>query len=136
MSLSNFTPWTMRALSFSMVTALVVNVPGSDTELNQALEKAGRVADFLEMAELLVTDALHCQPEHARPLAQLVHEKTSGNPFFAIQFLTTLAEDGLLSFDPAVPAWQWDIDRIRARNYTDNVVEFMTAKLKRLNPFA
>jgi succinate dehydrogenase / fumarate reductase flavoprotein subunit len=36
-----------------------VNVPGSDTELNQALEKAGRVADFLELAELMCIDALH-----------------------------------------------------------------------------
>jgi len=36
-----------------------VNVPGSDTELNQALEKAGRVADFLELAELMCVDALH-----------------------------------------------------------------------------
>jgi succinate dehydrogenase / fumarate reductase, flavoprotein subunit len=36
-----------------------VNVPGSDAELNQALEKAGRVADFLELAELMCTDALH-----------------------------------------------------------------------------
>jgi succinate dehydrogenase / fumarate reductase flavoprotein subunit len=36
-----------------------VNVPGSDAELNQALEKAGRVADFLELAELLCRDALH-----------------------------------------------------------------------------
>jgi succinate dehydrogenase / fumarate reductase flavoprotein subunit len=36
-----------------------VNVPGSDVELNQALEKAGRVADFLELAELLCRDALH-----------------------------------------------------------------------------
>ncbi|HEX6533796.1 MAG TPA: fumarate reductase/succinate dehydrogenase flavoprotein subunit [Gemmatimonadaceae bacterium] len=36
-----------------------VNVPGSDAELNQALEKAGRVADFLELAELICTDALH-----------------------------------------------------------------------------
>jgi succinate dehydrogenase / fumarate reductase flavoprotein subunit len=36
-----------------------VNVPGSDVELNQALEKAGRVADFLEFAELMCTDALH-----------------------------------------------------------------------------
>ena len=36
-----------------------VNVPGSDTELNQALEKAGRVADFLEFAELMCVDALH-----------------------------------------------------------------------------
>jgi succinate dehydrogenase / fumarate reductase flavoprotein subunit len=36
-----------------------VNVPGSDAELNQALEKAGRVADFLEFAELMCLDALH-----------------------------------------------------------------------------
>lgn len=36
-----------------------VNVPGSDADLNQALERAGRVADYLEFAELLVTDALH-----------------------------------------------------------------------------
>jgi predicted ATPase len=48
----------------------------------------------------LVADALHCEPEHARPLAQLVQEKTGGNPFFAIQFFTALAEEGLLSFDP------------------------------------
>jgi succinate dehydrogenase / fumarate reductase flavoprotein subunit len=36
-----------------------VNVPGSDAELNQALEKAGRLADFLELAELMCRDALH-----------------------------------------------------------------------------
>jgi PAS domain S-box-containing protein len=80
----------------------------------------------------LVADALHCAPARARPLAQLVHEKTGGNPFFANQFLTALAEEGLLRFDPAAPAWQWDIGRIRARNYTDNVVDLMTAKLQRL----
>ncbi len=36
-----------------------INVPGSGEELNQSLEKAGRVADFFELAKLLVTDALH-----------------------------------------------------------------------------
>jgi succinate dehydrogenase / fumarate reductase flavoprotein subunit len=36
-----------------------VNVTGEELELNQALEKAGRVADFLELAELLAIDALH-----------------------------------------------------------------------------
>ena len=35
-----------------------VKVTGSGSELNQELEKAGRVADFLEFAELLTTDAL------------------------------------------------------------------------------
>ena len=81
----------------------------------------------------LVTDALHCQPERARPLAQLVHEKTSGNPFFAMQFLAALNEDGLLAFDPVAPAWRWDIDRIRARSYTDNVADLLVEKMKRLS---
>jgi succinate dehydrogenase / fumarate reductase flavoprotein subunit len=36
-----------------------VNVPGESMDLNQNLEKAGRVADFLELAELLCIDALH-----------------------------------------------------------------------------
>ena len=36
-----------------------VNVPGSHAELNQALEHAGRVADFIELGELMCLDALH-----------------------------------------------------------------------------
>jgi succinate dehydrogenase / fumarate reductase flavoprotein subunit len=35
-----------------------VNVPGSGSDLNQSLEKAGRVADFMELAELMCRDAL------------------------------------------------------------------------------
>jgi succinate dehydrogenase / fumarate reductase, flavoprotein subunit len=36
-----------------------VKVPGVDQELNQSLERAGRVADFFELAELMCIDALH-----------------------------------------------------------------------------
>ena len=36
-----------------------VNVPGSEGDLNQQLESAGRVADFFEVAELMCIDALH-----------------------------------------------------------------------------
>jgi succinate dehydrogenase / fumarate reductase flavoprotein subunit len=36
-----------------------VNVPGSGESLNQSLERAGRVADFFELAELMCIDALH-----------------------------------------------------------------------------
>jgi len=35
-----------------------VNVPGSGEDLNQSLEKAGRVADFFELGELMCIDAL------------------------------------------------------------------------------
>jgi predicted ATPase len=81
----------------------------------------------------LIADALHCEPERARPLAELVQEKTGGNPFFAIQFLIALADEGLLAFDPVAPAWRWNIDSIRAKSYTDNVVDLMAGKLKRLS---
>jgi predicted ATPase len=81
----------------------------------------------------LIVDALHCGPERARTLTQLVHEKTGGNPFFAIQFFTALAEEGLLAFDSVASVWQWNIDHIRAKSYTDNVVDLLAGKLKRLS---
>jgi PAS domain S-box-containing protein len=80
----------------------------------------------------LLADALHCAPEHAAPLAQLAQEKTAGNPFFAIQFLAALAEEGLLTFEHGAARWSWDLDRIHAKGYTDNVVDLMVGKLTRL----
>jgi PAS domain S-box-containing protein len=81
----------------------------------------------------LIADALHCKAELARPLAELVQEKTGGNPFFAIQFFIALADEGLLAFDPVASAWQWNIERIRAKSYADNVVDLMAGKLRRLS---
>ena len=80
-----------------------------------------------------VADTLHCAHASAEPLARLVHDKTLGNPFFAIQFLTALADEGLLAFEPDAAAWKWDLGRIRAKGYTDNVVDLMVGKLKRLS---
>jgi predicted ATPase/signal transduction histidine kinase len=80
----------------------------------------------------LVAETVHCEREDARPLAQLVYEKTAGNPFFAIQFITGLAGEGLIAFDPGAAAWTWDVPCIRAKGYTDNVVDLMLGKLNRL----
>jgi PAS domain S-box-containing protein len=109
----------------------------------EAIRDAGARVEEIVLAPLgpddvaqLAADGLHCEPDRARPLARLVCEKTEGNPFFAIQFITGLAEEGLLAFDPAAPAWRWDIDRIRARGYTDNVVDLMVGRLKRLSTAA
>ena len=82
--------------------------------------------------QLLIEDALRSAPAEAAPLAQLVHGKTGGNPFFAIQFLNALADEGLLAFDHGAARWRWDLDRIHAKGYTDNVVDLMVGKLTRL----
>jgi predicted ATPase/signal transduction histidine kinase/GAF domain-containing protein len=86
----------------------------------------------LEDLQQLVADSLHCEPENVTPLAQLVHEKTAGNPFFAIQFVSVLAEEEMLSFNYDNAQWSWDLNRIHAKGYTDNVVDLMAGKLTRL----
>jgi PAS domain S-box-containing protein len=80
----------------------------------------------------LIADALRCESERSSPLAQLVLEKTAGSPFFAIQFLHTLAAEGLLAFDHDAARWRWDLQRIHSKSYTDNVVDLMATKLSRL----
>jgi PAS domain S-box-containing protein len=82
--------------------------------------------------ERLTADSLHCEREHAHPLAQMVQEKTAGNPFFVIQFISALAEEELIAFDRSKAAWNWDLARIRAKGFTDNVVDLMVGKLSRL----
>jgi len=70
-----------------------VNVPGSGASLNQSLEKAGRVADFIELGELMCRDALH-------------REESCGG-----HFRVEHQEDGEAKRDDEdfayVAAWEW-----------------------------
>jgi PAS domain S-box-containing protein len=86
----------------------------------------------LEDVARLLADALHMGPGRVRPLAKLMFEKTAGNPFFTIQFLLALAEQGLLVFDPGMAVWTWDLPRIRVKGFTENVADLMAVKLSGL----
>ena len=88
----------------------------------------------------LVADTLRCSIEQAQPLSELVFHKTNGNPFFATQFLTSLYQDGLISFSTLGPfsqsretGWQCDITQIKELSVNGGVVEFMAERLKRLS---
>jgi serine/threonine protein kinase len=105
----------------------------------EAMRQAGAILQDIVLGPLtredlgrFITDALHCEPERASPLAKLIREKTGGNPFFVVQFISTLAEEGLLTFDHGDGRWSWDLSRIRAKGYTDNVVDLIVGKLNRL----
>jgi PAS domain S-box-containing protein len=107
----------------------------------EAIRQAGAAVQDIVLTPLsrddlgkLLVDSLHCQPERAAPLADLIHEKTTGNPFFAIQFISTLADDRLLTFDYGARCWEWDLLCIHAKGYTDNVVDLMVEKVRRLPP--
>ena len=105
----------------------------------EAIRKAAAAVQEIVLAPLaredleqLIGDSLRCEPKRTASLARLLHEKTAGNPFFAIQFLSSLAEEGLLNFEHREARWSWDLKRIHAKGYTDNVVDLMVEKLSRL----
>ncbi len=104
-----------------------------------AIQKTGAGVHEIVLAPLregdvarLVADTLRSEVAATATLSLLVYEKTEGNPFFTIQFLTSLAEQRLLAFDAISASWAWDVERIRAMDLSDNVVDLMISKLQRL----
>jgi PAS domain S-box-containing protein len=86
----------------------------------------------LEPLTQLIAETLHQEANAVRRLAELVLRKTEGNPFFASEFLQLLYSENLLSFNPENLSWQWNVAQIEAQNITDNVVELLLGKLRKL----
>jgi PAS domain S-box-containing protein len=86
----------------------------------------------LEPLNQLIAETLHQDASAVRSLTQLVLRKTEGNPFFVNEFLRMLYSESWLTFDVEQRGWQWDITQIQAQNITDNVVELLLIKLKKL----
>ncbi len=104
-----------------------------------AIRQTGAAVDEIGLAPLayqdveqLIADSLHCERGQVASLARLIYDKTGGNPFFSIQFLSALADEGLLVFIHDQRQWSWDVNRILAKGYTDNVVELLVGQLTRL----
>lgn len=86
----------------------------------------------LEHVNQLIADTLHCSPEESLPFAELVLQKTNGNPFFVTQLLQSLYQEGLIQFDHLLRRWRWDLKQIEAVEFTNNVVDLMIQKLQKL----
>ncbi|MGK7949248.1 MAG: AAA family ATPase [Xenococcaceae cyanobacterium] len=94
----------------------------------------------LERVNQLIAEALNTSEEYVKPLAELIWQKTHGNPFFVKEFLKTIYSENLLVFNPngqscitdAKPAWQWNQLEIEKISSTDNMVKFMIGKMEKL----
>ena len=90
------------------------------------------LADTLHQAESLQESTDQGEKNDLRALAELIYNKTEGNAFFLTQFLTNLYQEGLIRFDEKAHLWKADLERIHLLNFTDNVIELMTTKLRKL----
>ncbi|MCX4240621.1 trifunctional serine/threonine-protein kinase/ATP-binding protein/sensor histidine kinase [Paraliomyxa miuraensis] len=104
----------------------------------QEIERSATTVDRIELGPLALPDVtalvgatVRGSDDVALPLATLLHRRTAGNPFFLVQLLRTLHEDGLFSLDDH-GRWTWDMPQILALGLTDDVVDLMASRLTRL----
>ncbi|MGI9542872.1 MAG: sigma 54-interacting transcriptional regulator, partial [Cyclobacteriaceae bacterium] len=92
------------------------------------------VLDPLDLHHInrLIIETIVNEDVSTMDLADLVLNKTDGNPFFVRQFITTLYQEDLIFFDSNSTSWQWEIEKIELANITNNVVDLMVQKLKKL----
>ncbi|HEY9299155.1 MAG TPA: AAA family ATPase, partial [Phormidium sp.] len=128
---------------FLLIGAYRDNEVNSTHPLVQTVEKIQQTGAAVEHIILrclklnsvtqLVRDTLSNETKNCNSLAELIFNKTGGNPFFLTQLLLTMHSEKLLAFNFTVGAWQWDIKEIEAAGIVDySVVELVARNLQQL----
>lgn len=79
-----------------------------------------------------IAETLSMSSVSSVPLALALHRKSWGNPFFFRQLLISLYDDGFLFFSDKNGQWQWDQSTIQTLQPGEDVLEFLTERLKKL----
>lgn len=84
--------------------------------------------------ESLLNESLFAGNESISELTDLVYNKTAGNAFFINQFLENLYKEDLLNPPKdASSGWTWDIQKIREKDFTSNVIDFLITRFSALS---
>jgi histidine kinase len=81
----------------------------------------------------IASSLLGREEDDVTPLAEVVHRKTGGNAFFAVQFIRLLCERELVSYSIHTYQWEWNLKRIVAETeVADNVLDILSGKIRSL----
>ncbi|MCB9317440.1 MAG: AAA family ATPase [Lewinellaceae bacterium] len=80
----------------------------------------------------LVSEALGEDVDYTAGLSTIIFKKTAGNAFYTRQFLQSLYQRKLLTFNHAEQHWTWDDQQIKAEKVSENVVGLLTEKINLL----
>jgi predicted ATPase len=129
--------------SFLFIGAYRDNEVGTNHRLISTLDRLrnqGQTVNHVHLRSLklgevtdLISDAVHLSVDSTSPLAEVVFQKTGGNPFWISEFLKSLYLEKLLTIDSCKAIFQWDLEKIRSLNISDNIVEFMRDKIAKLD---
>ncbi len=82
----------------------------------------------------LVAEALRMDDNDIKikSLAETIHKKTEGNPFFVLMFLGSLQDEKLLQYNFGAMKWTWDDEAVKSKIVTENVASILVSKMNRL----
>ncbi|NLL05270.1 MAG: AAA family ATPase [Clostridiaceae bacterium] len=80
----------------------------------------------------LIADTFHSQPNATEALANIIFQKTKGNPFFISRLLRTLYLEGTFAFVAERGQWIYDLKKVEAVEISDNVVDLLVNALELL----
>ncbi len=82
----------------------------------------------------LIAEALRMEDNDikVKSLAETIHKKTEGNPFFVLMFLRSLYDEKLLEYSFGAMKWTWDDDAVNSKIVTENVASVLVNKMNRL----
>ncbi len=86
----------------------------------------------VESVTQLMAETLHCRTNQVQSLSKLICLKTGSNPFFIKEFIWSLYANKFLRFDNKSLSWEWSLEQIQVQKFTNNVVELMAMKIKKL----
>lgn len=80
----------------------------------------------------ILAEGLQQSLERVNPLAEIMFQKTGGNPFYVKQYLHSIYSEKLLRFHMESGEWEWDLDRIKGREVSDDVIGLILERLNKL----
>ena len=122
----------VKPLDLTHVSQLVAETLGETKEEEESVERKNSVSGSKILGSKIARSQKKSQPK-TQPLAELLFQKTQGNPFFLTQLLKSLYAEKLLVYQVQTDNWDWDIGEIQALGITDyNVVELIARNIEKL----
>ena len=82
----------------------------------------------------ILADTLHASPQECKDLAEIISQKTGGNPFFIYSYLKSLHKEELINPKEDEKGWTWDLEKIKKTQITENVVHLLSKKIINYTP--
>jgi len=109
------------------------------TRILRRLEAQKRIVNYHRLEPLnslhvneIVTDTIKNDSIEVGALAREINHRTQGNPFFVNEFITSLYDNKLLTYNHESAEWQWLLEEVQRLGVTENVADLVVSRIQKL----